>query len=138
MGDRSYAAATARWVAQTLEVQGRVDEAEEWLATADGFDTVFQELGLRAQLMARRGQLDEAERLARAALDGGEEYPVPQFQDPRFTLAEILGRAGRSREAREHAEVCLRRYEAKGIAPLIEKARALILDLDGVPPARTG
>jgi len=43
-----------------------------------------------------------------------------------FTLAEILARAGRTDEAREEAEACLGRYDAKGIAPLMEKARALL------------
>jgi hypothetical protein len=76
--------------------------------------------------MARRGLLDDAEKLARSALEGGGESPVPGFADPRFTLAEILARAGRTEEAREAAEQSLRRYGAKGIVPLMEKARALL------------
>jgi len=47
----------------------------------------------------------------------------------RFTLAEILARAGRTEEARQAAEQSLRRYQAKGIVPLTEKARALLAQI---------
>ena len=86
-------------------------------------------LALQAQIMARRGLLEDAERLARTALEQGAESPVPLFADPRFTLAEILARAGRTEEARQAAEQSLRRYQAKGIVPLIEKARLLLAEI---------
>jgi hypothetical protein len=80
-------------------------------------------------LAARRGLLDRAEELARASLALGGDLPVPITVDPRFVLAEILVRAGRTTEARTEAERCLIRYEAKGIVPLAEKARALLADI---------
>jgi tetratricopeptide (TPR) repeat protein len=131
MGDRTYQAAEAHLIAQALEAQGRADEAEEWLAIArvpnDSVDP--DELALQARIMARRGLLDDAEELARSALEQGGESPVPNFADPRFTLAEILARAGRNEEARQAAEHALRRYQAKGIVPLMEKARALLAEI---------
>lgn len=88
-----------------------------------------ERLVLEAQIMARRGLLDEAERLARSALERRGESPVPLFADPRFTLAEILASAGRTDEARTEANACLRRYQAKGIVPLTEKALALLAEI---------
>ena len=131
MGDRTYQLSEAHLIAKALEAQGRPDEAEEWLAIAnDPVDQVDPEaLVLEAQIMARRGLLGDAERLARSALERGGESPVPGFADPRFTLAEILARAGRTEEARHAAQQSLRRYEAKGIVPLMEKARALLAEI---------
>jgi class 3 adenylate cyclase/tetratricopeptide (TPR) repeat protein len=130
MGDRTYQASEAYLIAKALEAQERADEAEEWLVIATELDPVDpQLLVLQAQIMARRGLLDDAERLARSALERGGESPVPGFADPRFTLAEILARAGRTEEARQAAEQSLRRYQAKGIVPLTEKARALLAQI---------
>jgi class 3 adenylate cyclase/tetratricopeptide (TPR) repeat protein len=130
MGDRAYQASEAHLISMALEAQGRVDEAEQWLVISEAFgDPDRFDRVLRAQIMARRGLLDDAERLARSALERGDESPVPLFADPRFTLAEILARAGRADEAREEAEACLRRYEAKGIVPLMDKVRTLLAEL---------
>jgi tetratricopeptide (TPR) repeat protein len=131
MRDRTYQAAEAYLVAQALEAQGRVDEAEQWMVIAhepsDDLDP--EELILEAQITSRRGHLDDAQRLARSALEQGDEPPVPIFADPRFTLAQILARMGRTDEARTEAEACLRRYQAKGIVPLMEKAQALLSEI---------
>ncbi len=133
MGDRTYQNSEAHLIAQALEAQGRVDDAERWLERSYGTDDSDPDsLTLRAQILARRGLLEDAERLARSALAIGREPSVPQFADPRFTLAQILARTGANGAAREQAERCLRRYEAKGIVPLMERVRALIATL---PPA---
>jgi tetratricopeptide (TPR) repeat protein len=131
MGDRTYQAGEAYLIAEALEAQGRSDEAEGWLAIHDelGDPGETADSALRAKIMARRGLLEDAERLVRAELEQGGESPVPNFTDPRFTLAEILARAGRTEEARQAAEQSLRRYQAKGIVPLMEKARALLAEL---------
>ncbi|MGB2953655.1 MAG: adenylate/guanylate cyclase domain-containing protein [Gaiellaceae bacterium] len=130
MGDRTYQASQAQLIAEALEAQGRSGEAEEWLAVHEALrDPGERDLALRARIMARRGLLADAEKLARSALEQGGESPVPNFTDPRFTLAEILARAGRTDEARTEAEVCLRRYEAKGIVPLTDKAQALLAEM---------
>jgi class 3 adenylate cyclase/tetratricopeptide (TPR) repeat protein len=128
MRDRTYQASEAYLIAETLEAQGRSDEAKEWLAVREelGGPDDAVDAALRARIVAGRGLLGDAEKLARAALEQGGESPVPNFTDPRFTLAEILARAGRTEEARQAAEQCLQRYQAKGIVPLITKARALL------------
>jgi class 3 adenylate cyclase/tetratricopeptide (TPR) repeat protein len=130
MGDRTFQASQAYLIGKALEAQGRADEVEEWLAIGREMgDPDRADLDLQAQIMARRGLLDDAERLARSSLEQEGESPVPVFVDARFTLAEILARAGRTKEARQAVEECLRRYEAKGIVPLIEKARALLAQI---------
>lgn len=125
MGDRTYQASQAHLMAMAIEAQGRVEDAERWLAIA-GQPGEPDAVAVAAQIQARRGHLDDAERLARSALELGSEQPVPEFADARFTLAQILVRTGRNEEARQAAEACMRRYEAKGIVPLMERARALL------------
>jgi class 3 adenylate cyclase len=83
-----------------------------------------ERLALEARIMARRGRLDEAEQLARSALEQAE--PSVSGTDPRFTLAAILARAGRADEARRVAEQCLLDYRAKGIVPVVDAAQELL------------
>ena len=131
MGDLAYQATEALLVAEALELQGRIDEAEEWLAISTAIDEDPDDpdvVVVHARLLARRGHLDAAIQLARAALDRGPETSVP-FADARFTLAQILTLAGRSDEAAQAAEQCLERYEAKGIVPLIQKTNALLAEI---------
>ncbi len=129
MRDRTYQASQAYLIAKALEAQGRADEADEWRVIAEELgDPDSADLDLQARIMARRGLLDDAEKLARSALERGGESSVP-FADPRFTLAEILVRAGRVEEARREAESCLRRYEAKAIVPLERRAHALLAEI---------
>ena len=135
MGDLTYQASEALLIAGALERQGRTDEAEEWLATSNavaGSTDDPDALVVQARLAARRGRLEEAIELVRSALERGAELPVPSFSDARFTLAEILHRAGREEEAAEAAERCLQRFEAKGIVPLVQKAKALLAEIRGL------
>ena len=131
MGDRTYQSAQAHLLAAALAAQGRGDEAQRWLESSNPAGDP-DALGVQAVIEAKRGNMDEAERLARSALAAlGSEPPVPEFSDPRFTLAQILARTGRDDEARREAEISLRRYQAKGIVPLVERAKGL---LASIPP----
>ncbi len=95
MGDVTYQNSEAHLVAQALEAQGRVDDAERWLERSFGEDDSDPDsLTLRAQILMRRGRLEDAERLVRSALALGPEPSVPQFADARFVLAGILARTG--------------------------------------------
>jgi class 3 adenylate cyclase/tetratricopeptide (TPR) repeat protein len=132
MGDLTYQASEGLLIAAALERQERTEEAEQWLATSNAVSGSADDpdaLVVQARLLARRGLLQEAIEVARSALDGGAELPVPSFSDARFTLAEILHRAGREEEAAEAAARCLERYEAKGIVPLVQKAKALLAEI---------
>ena len=138
MGDRTFLATQALLIAQALEAQGRIDEADAWLTTSAEIragDADADELVLRARIAAARGRLDEAEDLVLTALAEGAESPVAFDLDPFQTLAEILVRAGRGDEAREAAQESLRRFEGKGVVPLVQRANALLATL---PAARLG
>jgi class 3 adenylate cyclase/tetratricopeptide (TPR) repeat protein len=134
MGDRTFQASEAYLIGEALATQGRLDEAEEWLEIGreiggtDDRDSAGIEL--EALIMTRRGHLDKAENLARTALAEAYEAPVPLTIDPRFVLAEILLQQGRTAEAGAEAEACLLRYNAKGIVPLAEQARALLAEIE--------
>ena len=133
MGDVTYQASEALLIAEALELQGRTDEAEEWLTTSNEIDDTPDDpdaLVVQARILARRGDLDEA---IEARSSGHSTEPVRQqvvpFADAGFTLAELLMRAGRYDEAARAAEECLHRYEAKGIVPLIQKTNALLAEI---------
>jgi tetratricopeptide (TPR) repeat protein len=132
MGDVTYQASEALLIAQALELQGRTDGAEEWLTTSNEIDDTPDDpdsLVVEARILARRGRLDDAIELARRTLDRAGGQQVVPFADAGFTLAELLMRAGRNDEAALAAEECLRRYEAKGIVPLIRQAKALLTQI---------
>ena len=128
MGDRTYQVSEAYLIGQALEAQGRVDQAEEWLAT----EPLLEARSQRTKASWRHGSWPAAGSWTRPRPSPAPhsrargEPPVPLFADPGFTLAEILVAQGRTGEARVEAEACLRRYEAKGIPPLAERARALL------------
>jgi tetratricopeptide (TPR) repeat protein len=75
-------------------------------------------------VLARRGELAEAERLAREAVAMGEETDMIDTQaDAYADLAEVLSLAGRSEEAIEAFDQALGRYERKGNVVMAERMR---------------
>jgi Flp pilus assembly protein TadD len=89
---------------------------EDWSA-----QMVWQ--GLRARILAARGQLGEAEQLARAAvaLAARTDF-LNQHGDALLELAVVLAEAGRTTEARAAVDQALGLYERKG--NLVSAARA--------------
>ena len=106
MGDVTYQASEALLIAEALELQGRTDEAEEWLTTSNEIDDTPDDpdaLVVQARILARRG----ASTRQSSSLEGtrpSAEQVVPPFADAGFTLAELLMRAGRYDEATRAAE----------------------------------
>ena len=132
MGDVTYQASEALLIAEALELQGRTDEAEEWLTTSNEIDDTPDDpdaLVVQARILARRGRPRRGNRARSRALDRAGGQQVVPFADAGFTLAEILMRAGRYDEATRAAEECLHRYEAKGIVPLVQKTKALLAEI---------
>jgi tetratricopeptide (TPR) repeat protein len=139
LGERGYRSTAAAWLAQALNDQARYAEAEvatrlsEELASVD--DTPSQVLWRmeRARAIARRGNLEEAERLAREALVLSEATDTLVDKGGcALALAEVLRQAGRSEEATEEATNALEAWERKGIVGYVKKARELLADLEGV------
>jgi predicted ATPase/class 3 adenylate cyclase len=128
MGETAFLATTAALLARALFLQERWDEAD--LAAKDSEEATGENVAVkgewaptRARLLARNGDLEGAEALAREAI------AIIADQDVFFrgygltSLAEVLVAAGKEDEAREHAAEALKQYEHKGMVLLAEKLR---------------
>jgi tetratricopeptide (TPR) repeat protein len=108
-------------LAEALLRQGRDTEAAalldevEALATHDDMDVQIRTRVLRAALLARSGDLKEAELVARGAVDLAEQTDYSELRAAAFVaLGRVLQAARRFDEASEQFEQALALYEAKG------------------------
>jgi class 3 adenylate cyclase/tetratricopeptide (TPR) repeat protein len=99
---------------------GRLDDAEGWAArgaergAADDAITPMLWRQARARVLARRGEHDEAESLAREAVEIAETTEdLGSKAETRADLGEVLTLAGRPRDAAEALEQALVRFETK-------------------------
>ena len=118
-------------LAHALLELGRDDEAEQWLER--GRETAPSEergawmawLRARAKVLARRGEFEEAERLAREAIAlGAETDMLNAHGDALLDLAEVLVLAGK--DASVELEQALALYERKGNLVMAERTRSRI------------
>jgi tetratricopeptide (TPR) repeat protein len=123
------ATAKAR-LARELCYLGRFDEAERLLEEAravppPGSGVRVSAAAAEALLLAQRGELEQAEALARKAVATAETrtdnvwWQATTHED----LATVLGRAGRIDEAREAFQRSLAIWERKGCLPCAERVR---------------
>ena len=90
-------------------------------------------------MLARRGEHDEAERLAREAVAVGEETDMLDAQgDTHADLAEVLSLGGRPKEAGAALEQALARHEQKGNLVSAQRARTQLAELQDAAPRLTG
>jgi class 3 adenylate cyclase len=133
--------------AETAALLGRACLALDRDAEADELCTESERLAghalkasiawrtLRARLLARRNDHDEARRVAEAAVSLAERTDaLVDHGDACLTLATVLGAAGDAAGARAAAERAVGLYERKGAAALAEKARRGLRDR-GMPTA---
>jgi predicted ATPase/class 3 adenylate cyclase len=132
MGERSFLSTVAGFLAQALyargdyEEAGRFSRASEDAATTD--DVFSQTLwrASRAKILARQGDLERAVALAGEAVLLGEPTDLLSTRgDALVDLAEVLGLAGRRREALAALGRAAGLYERKGNLPGLERSRAL-------------
>jgi class 3 adenylate cyclase/tetratricopeptide (TPR) repeat protein len=128
LGDRQYIAVAPN-LAEVLHLLGRDQEAlrftEEVEATA-WVDVPEQFLWrkARAKVLAAQGDGEQAERLAREAVElAARTDHLEEHADALMTLAEVLRRAGRATEATPALVEALRLYEQKGNTVLAGRAR---------------
>lgn len=133
MGEKGFLSTIAGELAHVLYEQGRYDEAEHFARTsADAAardDVVSQTLWRTAlaKVLARRGDLVEAERLARLALIiAGETDFILVEASALMDLAEVMRLAERFEEAAAAAREALHLFEQKGDVVSAGKARALL------------
>jgi tetratricopeptide (TPR) repeat protein len=137
MGAQGYQATWSAWLARPLVDLGRHDEAleltkeSEAMAAEDDITAQVPWREARARILARRGSLDEAERLALEAVTLAERTDWLNLQgDAYMSLAEVLRLVGRTSEAMEAASDAVERFERKGNIVASEWGHALLEELE--------
>jgi tetratricopeptide (TPR) repeat protein len=138
MGERGFLSTVAGMLAHALYAQGEDDEAERYSRESERFaasDDVFSQMswrGVRAKVLARRGETDRAVALAQEAVRLGAptDNLTPQA-DATLDLAIVLTTAGRTREARAAATEAARLYEQKQNLVALDNARLVLAELAG-------
>ena len=128
-GETYYLSTMAALLSRVVRDQGRDDEAlvYSWAAegatAADDMESQALWRSIRAPIVARAGRLDEAESLARSAVELSRQSDAPQMQaDALSELAAVLLLAGRLDEARQPIDDAIATYRAKG--DIVSAARA--------------
>ena len=135
-GETSYSSTVATTLALALYVNGEPDEAERLAVDGEamgGTEDVInfaEGRGVRAMVMADRGDLERAEELARSAVDYALLTDFPETHARAYlALAHVLGKANRNDEARPLIELAVERYETRGNVVSAAAAR-MLLDAD--------
>ncbi|MCI0634755.1 MAG: AAA family ATPase [Actinobacteria bacterium] len=137
MGATAYTATAAAWLARPLVDLGRDEEAfrltveSEELAAEDDITAQIPWRQVRATVLARRGEVEEAERLAREAITIAESTDGLLDQgDSYMALATVLRLAALPTEATEAARAAVERFERKGNVVSAARARAFLEDVE--------
>jgi ATP/maltotriose-dependent transcriptional regulator MalT len=140
IGDTMSLSELAALHARTLAACGRDDEAfeqtrlSESVASAGDVITEASWRAVRAEVLARRGELDAAERLAREAVRMADETDLlPMRGDVHASLAAVLELAGRLDEATEECGIARGLYEAKGAVAAAERLEARAVTVSRAP-----
>jgi class 3 adenylate cyclase/tetratricopeptide (TPR) repeat protein len=136
MGDRYYRSTLAGLLAEALYQQGRYEEARELtlqseeMSAPDDVSSQFLWRSMRAKVLAVEGQIDEAESLAREAIEIIRASEEPEAQaEASLILAEILDRAGRASEAEVAGREALELFVAKGNVVAAERTRVFLEEI---------
>jgi tetratricopeptide (TPR) repeat protein len=133
IGEFAWLPTVAGILAEAVYVRGRDEEAEEIVTmgeeTAGSDDAYSQGLlrSVRAKSLARRAQVEDAERLAREAVAVAEPTDFLFLQSlTRTSLGEVLQLAGRDEEAEAVLAEAVDLAEQKGYVVGAERGRAMI------------
>jgi tetratricopeptide (TPR) repeat protein len=132
LGEKLNLSSIAVSLAETLYLQGRAEEAEQLTVVSEeatSSEDVWAQVAwraARAKILAQRGELEDAERLAREAVELiAETDALSMRAHALISLARVLAAADRPEEAAEYEAEGVRLYEAKGNLVAAEKARAV-------------
>jgi tetratricopeptide (TPR) repeat protein len=133
MGERNYISTTAGWLAEAMYRQGKLDEAEQFGRFCEevaAFDDVTSQVlwrSIQGKVLARRGRLDEGERIVRDAVDIIGRTDALDYQGNAFMdLAEVLSLEGRTEEAAMAIMEAVQLFEAKGNIVSAEHSRGVL------------
>jgi class 3 adenylate cyclase/tetratricopeptide (TPR) repeat protein len=120
-GETYFLSSLSALLARLVRDQGRDEEALEWSRTAEAKaaegDVMTQAMwrSVRAPILARAGQIEEAREMAAAAITLLEKTEAPGFQaDAWMEAAAVLRLAGDHEAAREATQRAHALYAAKG------------------------
>ena len=133
IGESGYRSTVGTMLADALvELGGETEAAEaldtaESLAQPDDIDPQVRLRAVRARLLAARGELAEAERVARegVAVAAATDYVV-QHGDALLALAVVLEANGSHDEAAAALRQALELFERKEVVPRVARVRALL------------
>jgi ATP/maltotriose-dependent transcriptional regulator MalT len=141
MGERAALSTMAAMLARAVYLQGRYEEAETLTtvsreaASEDDIVSQVKWRGVLATVLARRGDADRAEALAREAVALASPTDFPLLQGHALEeLAEVLELNGRADEAAAVLDEAVRTHEAKGDTASAAAARSR---LDALAAARS-
>jgi tetratricopeptide (TPR) repeat protein len=142
MGERAVLSTLSAWLAEAIYAQGRYEEAEpftrvsEAAAATEDLESQVRWRAARAKLLARRGDIERGERLAREAVALAKPTDSPNLKaDALMDLVEVLCLSRRTAEARPHLSRALALYQGKGNVVSARRAEALLAGLP-LPPER--
>jgi class 3 adenylate cyclase/tetratricopeptide (TPR) repeat protein len=135
LGERGWLSTAAALLGQALFELDRLDEAWEWARRSKKLgatgDLATQSLSrqVEAKVLARRGDAQQAERLAREAVAIVEPAQHPDFRGAaHLDLATVLELVGKPDEARASFEAALDLYERKGNVVMADRVRARLAE----------
>ena len=136
LGETYFLSTMAATLARAVLEQGRDEEALALTITAeksaadDDVDAQAHWRCVRSLILARRGELGDAESLARAGLDLALQQETPALRGTAHSdLAAVLSRAGRAEEARRALEDAIVIYQAKGDLSSLGRAEKFLLTI---------
>jgi tetratricopeptide (TPR) repeat protein len=142
-GDTWFLCGVAAELADVLWLQGRDDEALELTQLSEetaGKNVLVAQMmwrGARAKVLARRGQPEEAEALAREGVTLIRRTDYVLYQADALTdLAEVLRLQDRREEAASAASAARRLYEQKGNVVAARNLQALVEEIGALTPAK--
>jgi class 3 adenylate cyclase/tetratricopeptide (TPR) repeat protein len=136
LGETYFASSVSALLAEAVEAQGRDHEAEELTRAAESLadeDDVWAQAtwrSVRARVLAKRGEHDQALELARASVQlmASTDAPIWRANAAR-DYADVLRRAERLTEAEDALREALDLYERKGSAVAAARVREALAEL---------
>jgi ATP/maltotriose-dependent transcriptional regulator MalT len=140
LGERGWLSTAAGYLAQALYALDRLGEAETWvdrsreLGASDDLATQALWRQVEAKVLARRGDVEDAERLAREAVAITDPTQNLTFRAGSLVdLGAVLELIGKPEDARVALARALDLYERKGNVVMAERTRTRLSDASRSP-----